>query len=318
MDWTRRQLEAIVTIAERQNISHAALELSLTQPTVSRMLSRIEKALNTQLFVRESGGVVPTEAGTLLVRRAQDILRSLDETTDAIRSLDGRLVGKVCVAMPDTTAHTLLIPLIDHFGEHHPDVEIRVMTSHPSGVPLTLQSGDADVGIVSSAHRQGDMPQRPLARERLHLVGAPGTLDGRTDQPVPLGFVARQRLVLPAIQPGLRTIIEAAFGQRQLRPNVVLEVDAEDALIELINTGRAMSIMSFAGVLRHVARGALVARPIDDPPIERVLATTLPTNRRPTRLMNVVRDSIHALVAELAPMARWEPGLAVPLRGGQK
>ena len=306
MDWTRRQLEAIVTIAERQNITHAAVELSLTQPTVSRMLARIEDSLDTQLFVRESNGVVPTEAGTLLISRANEILRSLDETTDAIRSLDGRLVGKVCVAMPDTTAHTLLIPLIDHFAEQHPDVEIRVMTSHPSGVPLTLQSGDADVGIVSSAHRQGDMPQRRLVSEKLHLVGATGTLGGGSIRPVPLEFIARQRLVLPAIQPGLRNVIEAAFGQRQIRPNVVLEVDAEDALIELISSGRAMSIMSFAGVLRHVARGALDARPIDDPPIERILCTVLPTNRQPTRLMNVVRDAIHTLAVDLAPSARWE------------
>ncbi len=306
MDWTRRQLEAIVTIAERQNISHAAVELSLTQPTVSRMLSRIEESLDTQLFVREASGVVPTEAGTLLVTRAQEILRALDETTDAIRSLDGRLVGKVCVAMPDTTAHSLLIPLIDHFTEQHPGVEVRVMTSHPNGVPLALRSGDADVGIVSSAHRQGDMPRQPLVTERLHLVGAPGKLPGDSSQPAPLGFVARQPLVLPAIQPGLRAIIEAAFGQRQLRTNVVLEVDAEDALIELISSGRAMSIMSFAGVVRHVSRGLLVARPIDDPPIERTLSTALPANRRPTHLMNVVRDTIHTLVADLAPTARWE------------
>lgn len=304
MEWTRRQLETIVTVAERQNISHAAVELELTQPTVSRLVGRVEAAVGTTLFDRDVRGAVPTRAGLLFANAAQEALRRLDEVTDEIRSLEGRLVGKLCVTMPDTTGHTLFIPLIDRFAERHPDVELRVMASHPNAVPVALASRDAEIGIVSSAHRQGDVISRPLVSEHLYLVGSPGQ-GGVRRRPATLAHVARQPLVLPAIQPGLRGLIDAAFAQRQLRPNVILEVDAEDAIVELVSSGRAYSIMSFAGVQRFVARGDLEARPIVDPPIERVLSTAVPVNRPPSRLILAVQDAIHELASDLAIQANW-------------
>lgn len=307
VEWTRRQLEALVAIAERNNISHAAHELGLSQPTVSRMLSRIEAGLDVVLFDRDVNGAVPNAAGRLLVEAARNSLRTLDDAVDEIRSLDGRLVGRVCVAMPDTTGHTLFIPLLDRFGDEHPDVELRVMASHPSGVPLALASGDADVGIVSSAHRQGGVDRTPLVNEQLHLIGSPLAGRPRRGRSVRLAQVARLPLVVPAIQPGLRTLIDAAFASRQLRPVIEFEVDAEEALVELTATGRAYSIMSFAGVARLVERGQLEAWPITDPPIVRTLSTALPQNRNVTRLMLSVQHAIHALATELAPTARWQP-----------
>ncbi|MGI9598784.1 MAG: LysR family transcriptional regulator [Acidimicrobiales bacterium] len=319
MDWTARQLRAIVTIAERRNISHAAVELELTQPTVSRMLSRIEQDLGTPLFRRDARGASPTEAGVRFAAHAAEVLRTLDDATDEIRSFDGRLVGKICVAMPDTIGHTLFIPLIDRFAVQHPDVELRVMSSHPNGIPLVLMAGDADVGVVSSAHKHNGLIIRPLAEEQLHLVGAgpiasgrPRPMMRRTPRPpvvesITLDEVADYPLVLPAIQPGLRRIIDAAFAQRQLRPDVVLEVDAEDALVDLVGSGRAHSIMSFAGVQRFVAGGSLQARRIVDPPIQRLLSTALPEGRPTTRLMTAVEQAIHILAHELQDQAQWAP-----------
>ncbi len=307
MDWSARQLRAVVAIAERQNISHAAVQMDLTQPTVSRILARIEADLGTPLFVRDARGAVATEAGLRFVDEATELLRRMDDLTDQIRSRDGKLVGRICVAMPDTIGHTLFIPLIDHFAAHHDDVQLRVMASHPNSVPPALSSGDADVGVISDAHRDGGVIATPLAVEDLHLVGA-GTAEGTaTSLPITLEEVASRPLILPAIQPGLRIVIDAAFAQRQLRPNVLLEVDAEDAIVELIGSGRAYSIMCMAGVQRFVARGELSSRRIVDPPIQRLLSTALPENRQATRLMLAVQDAIHTLAFQLRSEAQWAP-----------
>lgn len=313
MDWTAKQLRAVVSVAERGNISHAAIHLGLTQPTVSRMLSRVEADLGIPLFVRSPAGASLTEAGVEFVDTATEVLRALEEMTDEVRSRDGRLVGKICIAMPDTIGHSLFIPLIDRFSARHAQVELRVMALHPNSVPLALTTGDADVGVVSDAHRQAGVQTTPLAVEQLHLVGAgPRAAGYGPDRALPTGDipldeVAAYPLVLPAIQPGLRALIDGAFAQRQLRPDVELDVDAEDAIIELVSSGRALSIMSYAGIQRHVAAGLLSARRIVDPPIERLLSTAVPENRPATRLMRVVEDAIRELAVELQAGARWMP-----------
>ncbi len=307
MDWSARQLRAVIAVAERRNISHAAVQLDLTQPTVSRILSKVEADLRTNLFIRDARGVIPTESGVRFVEEATELLRRMDDLTDEIRSGGGRLSGKICVAMPETIGHTLFIPLIDHFAANHGDVELRVMGSHPNSIPPALTSGDADVGVISGAHRHSGVIATPLVTEDLHLVGAGVGSAASPVRPITLEQVASRPLILPAIQPGLRGIIDAAFGQRQLKPNVVLEVDAEDAIVELISSGRAYSIMCMAGVHRLVARGELSARRIVDPPIQRLLSTALPENRPPTRLMRAVEESIHMLAFELRRDAQWAP-----------
>ncbi|MGI9607263.1 MAG: LysR family transcriptional regulator [Acidimicrobiales bacterium] len=304
LNLTSRQLAAVVAVEERQNISHAAIELSMSQPALSRLISRIESELETQLFDRDGRGVSPTEAGRRLAEHAREVLRQLGDMEDDIRSLDGELRGRICVAMPETIGHALFLPLIDRCAEIHPAVELRVMGTHPNNVPSALGAGDGDVGVVSSAHKQGSLHVRPFAVECLHLVGpqnSPFTGDTR------LADVAALPLALPGIQPGLRREIDAAFASQGLKPNVVMELDSQDALIELIRYRELHSIMSFAGVMRYVHRGELTASRIVDPTIDRTLSTALPDNRPASALMRALDNEIHSLAADLAPETRWHP-----------
>ncbi len=303
-DLSPRQLRAVVAVAELRNISHAAVVLGVSQPSLSRTIAKIEADLDTELFLRDSSGVISTEAGERLARRSAEVLRQLDDMEDEIRSLDGNLHGRVCVAMPDTTGHVLFLPVLDQIATEHPLVEVRVMGAHPNSVPLALSAGDADVGVVSSAHRHEGLELRPLLTESLHLVG-PRTRRNRSG-PIELAEVAELPLALPGIQPGLRQLIDRAFSGIGLRPNVVMDVDSQDALVELIQAGRAYSIMAYSGVLRPAMRGAVAAYEICNPTIERTLSTAFPRGRTPTRLMRAVEDTLHQVAAELADDARWE------------
>ncbi|MBT8240355.1 MAG: LysR family transcriptional regulator [Acidimicrobiia bacterium] len=304
-DLSPRQLRAILAVAELGNISHAAIELGVSQPSLSRTIAKIEGHLGTELFVRDSSGVVPTEAGERLARRGSEVLRQLDDIEDEIRSLDGNLHGRVCVAMPDTTGHTLFLPVLDRIKAEYPEVEVRVMGAHPNNIPLALSAGDADVGVVSSAHRHEGLELRPLVVESLHLVGPPERRRHRG--PVDLEAVAELPLALPGIQPGLRQLIDRAFSSIGLSPNVVVEIDAQDALVELIRAGRAYSIMSYAGVSRPVSHNAVHAYEIENPRIDRTLSTAFRRGHTPTRLMRAVEDTLHHLATELASEARWHP-----------
>ena len=302
LNLTTRQLTALVAVADRGNISHAAVELDMSQPALSRLVARVEADLDTPLFERDGRGVRPTEAGNRLTNHAREVLRHLDDMEDDIRSLDGQLRGRICIAMPDTIGHTLFLPLIDRFAAAHPLVELRVMGAHPNNVPLAVSAGDGDVGVVSSAHKQGNLHVRPLATEHLHLVGPPGS--PRPEQ-ITVAEIADLPLALPGIQPGLRQIIDRAFATKGLRPRVAMELDSQDALVELIRHRGLYSIMSYAGVARLVARGELVASTIVDPTIDRTLLTALPDSRPATRLMHALEGEVRALAADLADTARW-------------
>ena len=297
-----RQLEAVVTVAEWGNISHAAVQLSMSQPALSRMVSTVEGYFGVELFHRDGRGVRLTIAGERLVEHARRALRHLNDMEDELRSLDGRVHGRVCVVMPDTVGHSLFLPLLDRVGEIYPEVDLRIMSTHPNNVPLAISAGDADIGIASSAHRHARLSIEPLATEKLHLVGPP---DWPPPPSMTLDSVADLPLALPAISPGLRQLIDTTFASQGRLPNVVMELDSQDALIEMIRRGDVWSIMSFAGVRRLVGRGELRACPIVDPSIDRTLLIGLPDNRPISRLMGAIVDEIRATAALVADTARW-------------
>ncbi|MCR1902046.1 LysR family transcriptional regulator [Ligilactobacillus apodemi] len=74
-----RVLQYFLKIAELGNITKAAAELHITQPTLSRQLQNLEEAVGTPLFKREKRQMILTSAGVLYQQRVQQILADIDK-----------------------------------------------------------------------------------------------------------------------------------------------------------------------------------------------------------------------------------------------
>ena len=74
-----RVLKYFLTIAREENITRAAEQLHITQPTLSRQMMQLEEELGVRLFRRNRVSVTLTEEGRLLRRRAQEILELADK-----------------------------------------------------------------------------------------------------------------------------------------------------------------------------------------------------------------------------------------------
>ena len=75
-----RLLRYFLAVAQEENITRAAQQLHITQPSLSRQLMLLEQELGKPLLVRGKRKVTLTEEGILLRRRAEEILSLLDKT----------------------------------------------------------------------------------------------------------------------------------------------------------------------------------------------------------------------------------------------
>ena len=75
-----RVLQYFLMVAREENITRAAQQLHVTQPTLSRQLVQLERELGAKLFTRSSHSIVLTDEGILLKRRAQELLALADKT----------------------------------------------------------------------------------------------------------------------------------------------------------------------------------------------------------------------------------------------
>lgn len=143
------QLRALVTIADCGNFGEAALQLGLTQPTVSHEIATLEEALGVILFLRGRHGAQLTPAGEAITTHARDILTLLNtvqQTANLHKGLEG---GQVRIATFRSAAAHLLPKIVARFQADYAAVDFTVTELYDyTDVEQQLRAGKADIGIT--------------------------------------------------------------------------------------------------------------------------------------------------------------------------
>src|SRR5947209_17565239 len=97
-DFAGQELTAFVRAAETGSFWRVAREFGVSQPSVSRMVASLEARLGVKLLLRTTRQVTPTDAGSVFLERARQIVGDLDDAENAARLADS-LHGALRVAM---------------------------------------------------------------------------------------------------------------------------------------------------------------------------------------------------------------------------
>ncbi|WP_179505194.1 MULTISPECIES: LysR family transcriptional regulator [unclassified Sphingomonas] len=137
----------LVRVVETGSFSAAARQLNVGQPAVSKTIAQLEGRLQVSLLIRSTHGLTPTEAGQRFYERAKAALQEADEAELAARGAGAGLSGCLRVSAATTFARLHVIPLLPHFLEHHPELEIdvilddRVIDLVAEGIDISLRMG---------------------------------------------------------------------------------------------------------------------------------------------------------------------------------
>ena len=115
-----RLLEYFLAVAKFGNITRAAEQLHVTQPTISRQLMELEEAMGTSLLIRGKRQVTLTEAGVLFQQRAEEIVSLMEKTVRDIMDQDALLGGTVTVGCVETCVSRMLPKVLSGFSAHYP------------------------------------------------------------------------------------------------------------------------------------------------------------------------------------------------------
>lgn len=148
-EYTLRQLEYFVAVADAGSISGASAKLRVTPTAVASALTELERILRTQLLVRRKAhGVTLTPTGFYLRKRAALLLRDAQELGLATASGGTELAGPVALGCYVTVSPTILPLLLRWTAEQHPKVELDVVARSQAELTDLLLSGALDLAIV--------------------------------------------------------------------------------------------------------------------------------------------------------------------------
>lgn len=98
-----RTLRYYLAVCEAGSMSRAAQRLRVTQPTLSRQISDLERELGCPLLIRHSRSVEPTEEGFHLMSRATDIVSLADLTEGEYRDRGKMVAGEIRIACGESS-----------------------------------------------------------------------------------------------------------------------------------------------------------------------------------------------------------------------
>ena len=179
-------LRTFVTVADCENITHAADILARTQSAISVQIRKLEDALEVRLFDRQARGMELTGEGEKLLPVARSIVAQLDRVGTLF---DDPLQGRLRVGIPDDYTEAVLENVLVKFSERHPLVEVSARLGCTSRFPNAIRRGTLDVAVVSGT----DVPRgNRIASEPNLWVAATG-FALEPDAPVPLAILDRQQ-----------------------------------------------------------------------------------------------------------------------------
>lgn len=122
-----RVIKYFLTVARINNITKAAKQLHITQPTLSRQIMDLEKELGVTLFNRQQRRMELTQAGILFQRRATTLLQLLDQTKDELHEQNNNeLSGTINLGCVVSSVSPFIMGLVDQFQQHHPAVQFNI------------------------------------------------------------------------------------------------------------------------------------------------------------------------------------------------
>lgn len=144
-----RELRSFLAVASAGSMTHAAEELHVTQPTLSKQIKALETELGKKLFVRRGFGISLTEAGELLRERAHDLVGMADKIESEFTELDNITGGVLYFGMAETHQVKYIARQIAQLRESCPDLHYHVESGVSGHVLEHLDKGIVDFAVLA-------------------------------------------------------------------------------------------------------------------------------------------------------------------------
>jgi DNA-binding transcriptional LysR family regulator len=238
--------EWFITLAELQHVTAAAEQLHIAQPTLTRMLARLERRLGAALFDRRGKRLSLNAYGRIFYQHARRAQLELDAARRAIDDLTNPAVGEIRLGFLRSFGATVVPHLIADFAKASPRVAFTLKEGAAESIGDLVSSGSVDVGLVSPRPTRSTSAWRSLFRQRLGIAVPTGhRLSGVAA--VSMSHLADEPFV--AMHPGfgMRQLLDELCAAAQFEPRIVLESANLTTTAGLVAAGLGISLVPFDG-----------------------------------------------------------------------
>ncbi|KUJ63162.1 LysR family transcriptional regulator [Flavobacteriaceae bacterium CRH] len=227
------QLEYFIITAEVLHFTKAAELCFVTQSGLSQQIKKLEEELGMPLFVRIGKKVQLTEAGSVFLIHAKQVIENVQSGKQAIDDLNQMIGGELRIGVTYIFG-LLVLPIVNSFAKTYPHLKIVVEYGTTEPLEQKLLNNELDlVLVISSNEIELPFQKVPLFTSKLVMAVS------KTHELAVLDKIAFKKienipLILPVKGFNSREMLDELFLKNNMKPKVSIELNAVHALLRLV------------------------------------------------------------------------------------
>ncbi|RTE10756.1 LysR family transcriptional regulator [Paenibacillus whitsoniae] len=258
-----RNLRYILEVVKWQNVTKAAEQLHITQPTLSKIIKNLEDELGVILFDRSGKSIQLTDSGNVAVRHFQSMLRAMDELNVDLEAVANLKVGKLIIGLPPVISSVFFPKIVATFQQHYPNIEFQIIEEGAKKIEHLIREGHLDLGFVVAPVNEDTFETMPLIQQQLGLVvHQHHRLAGR--EQVSLRELRDEKFIGFPKEYAVREHIVKACRAEGFEPRMIYESSQWDLQAEMVAERLGITIMPEA-VCKKIANKHVRVISLHDP-----------------------------------------------------
>lgn len=247
-------LRLFLRVARTGSFTTAGKEIGMSQPSVSRIISKLEADLGVALFVRSTHSMHLTEAGVDYLDRLDPILAALEEADHLVRG-DGQLRGLLRVGSATSFAMREIIPRLPKFQEQHPELRVELVLTD-SFQNLIEESID----VVMRFGRLSDsrMTAKKLIESPRLIAASPDYLEKFGTPKTPADLANHRVIIGPSSSTAMGWTFQKAGKRTSVKVESKLTVTVNEGTTAAAVSGLGIISTSLVGCRADIESGALM------------------------------------------------------------
>lgn len=275
------QLRAFDAVSREGSFTRAAQRLCISQPAVTGHIKALEGRYDLVLFRRTARAAELTPQGRALAELTGPLFGLVEQAEDLLEANRTLVSGRIEIAVD--SPH-IVMPLLARLRERHPGIVVSLILGNAAETREALLAERASVAVLTEAEAHPDLHLSQIAVSRICAVVARSHALAHRDR-LDLTDLHGAAMVLREPTSVTRRTFDRACRDRGIAPNVLMELDSREAVIEAAAAGIGIGIVSS---LECGEDGRIAAIPIDGAGLTNRHAVACLARRQNLRLIRTV------------------------------
>ena len=292
MHFNYKHLRVFRAVMIHGSATSAALEVNITQSSVSRILKEFEESVGFRLFDRERTGLRPTREALQLFKDVQRAYATFTDVKQTAQSILNNEEGELRIAALAVYVDGFVSRNLSNFMAKYPGINIQMIAAAKPEIEKLVATEQVDVGITTLPVTSDLITIRnSIKRSAVCIFPKEHTLS--KNKKITLSDLMVYQLIHQFTGAPLRTLIDMKFLEQGLEPTVRVEIESQHAIVNIVCTGGGIGVVD-PDILSDQDRNQICCRPLT-PSLEWSLALVSAKRVTPLQIADAFLDWMNDL-----------------------